>query len=367
MGPACFHTGPPSLRDARELTAYTLRHTTRKRGKTASVEGFMHDSGLNEAERRLQPRFSLAGLVGGLLVAAIVLAVAWRWDEGPDRYAMPQRSVALTAVPIAIDPASVVPLRLVGAWRLTAPDPRFGGLSALAIDRGGLLAVSDNGVVFRFPRPGDGPPTVEIADLPDGPGSPASKTDRDSESLARDTRGRGWWIGFETSNQLWLYDRDLTHALGSLRFGRKRWPFNRGIEAMLAEPDRLEVVPELAHEVVFEAGSKAASEPLGGVGSDISDMVRLANGETIVLMRNLEVTGFRLGLGALVRTTAGWRVERRVPLDVGMFMNLEGIAAEPRADGGTRLWLVTDDNFQRPMTTALFALDVPPGRWRGRD
>jgi hypothetical protein len=29
------------------------------------------------------------------------------------------------------------------------------------------------------------------------------------------------------------------------------------------------------------------------------------------------------------------------------------------------LWLITDDNFQPPMTTMLVALDVPPGAWKG--
>jgi hypothetical protein len=55
-----------------------------------------------------------------------------------------------------------------------------------------------------------------------------------------------------------------------------------------------------------------------------------------------------------------------VPLALGRFMNVEAVAAQPLPGGATRLWLVTDDNFQKPMTTAMFALDVPPGRWTGR-
>jgi hypothetical protein len=50
-----------------------------------------------------------------------------------------------------------------------------------------------------------------------------------------------------------------------------------------------------------------------------------------------------------------------------MVAHFEGIAVEPRGDGGTRLWLITDDNFQPPMTTMLVALDVPPGAWMGAD
>ncbi|MEO5641097.1 MAG: esterase-like activity of phytase family protein [Sphingomicrobium sp.] len=301
------------------------------------------------------------------MIALIIGLVTWQWSLLADRFPMAPRTVALHAEPIAIAPGAVAPLRLAGAWRLTAPDARFGGLSALAIDRGGLLAQNDSAVLYRFPRPGTGPARVAISELPDGPGSAHLKVDRDSESLARDPFGRGWWVGFETNNQLWLYDRDFRKALGRIDLGAARWPKNLGIEAMLAEPTGLTLVPERAHEVVHVANRRAVSESLSGVGSNISDVVRLPDGEIIVLTRDLGLTGVRTALGALVRGPSGWRVERRVPLDVGRFMNLEGLTAEPLAGGGTRLWLVTDDNFQKPMETALFALDVAPGRWGGAD
>jgi hypothetical protein len=85
----------------------------------------------------------------------------------------------------------------------------------------------------------------------------------------------------------------------------------------------------------------------------------------LVLLRDIGPTGFQISLGALVKRADGWRVERRVPLHLGMFGNFEGVAVERRGDGGTRLWLITDDNFQPPMTTMLVALDVPPGAWKG--
>lgn len=326
----------------------------------------MTDSKLNETERALQPRFSFPGVVGAVLITAIVALVMLGWGKLPYRLPMPPRTVPLHAQALPLDPSSVVPLRLAGAWRLTAPDPRFGGLSALAIDQGKLLALSDSAVLYRFAPPGQGPATVAIFDLADGPGSASRKVDRDSESLAPDPLGRGWWVGFETNNQLWLYSRDFSRALGKIDFGRKRWSKNLGIEAMLAGRGGLTLVPELGHEVVLVGNGKAVSEPMAGVGSNISDMVRLPDGEMIVLMRDLRLTGFDTSLGALVRTSDGWRVERRVPLDLGPFMNVEGITAQPLAGGTTRLWLVTDDNFRTPMTTVLFALDIPPGRWTGR-
>ena len=43
---------------------------------------------------------------------------------------------------------------------------------------------------------------------------------------------------------------------------------------------------------------------------------------------------------------------------LGPLDNAEALAAEPIA-GGTRLWLMTDDNFSWPMRTLLVALDLP--------
>ena len=50
--------------------------TTRKRGKTGSMQRLMPDCQFNEAERCLQPRFSFAGLLGSALLVAIIVLVA---------------------------------------------------------------------------------------------------------------------------------------------------------------------------------------------------------------------------------------------------------------------------------------------------
>jgi hypothetical protein len=330
------------------------------------MEELMPEDGLNQAERSMQSRFSLAVAAGCAAIIALVLVLAAQWRGEPNRFPLPPASVPLhfERLTIAADAAS--PLRIAGAWRLTADDPRFGGLSALAIDHGELLALSDSGVLARFASPSAGPAIVRIYEFPGGPGSPRFKVNRDSESLVRDATGRGWWVGFETRNQLRLFNPGFTRTLGTIDFGEDRWPENLGIEAMIAGTgDRLMLVPELAHEVVTVANGRARSEPLTGVGSKISDMARLPDGEMLVLLRDIGPTGFQISLGALVKRADGWRVERRVPLHLGLFGNFEGVAVERRGDGGTRLWLITDDNFQPPMTTMLVALDVPPGAWKG--
>ena len=131
---------------------------------------------------------------------------------------------------------------------------------------------------------------------------------------------------------------------------------------------RFLLVPELAHEVITVSANHAASHPLTGVGGKISDAVRLPDGEIIVLLRDYGLAGLRTAFGVLVDTPEVWWVERCVPLGLGLFRNFEEMTAQPLSSGGgTRLWFVTDDNFQLPMATDLFALGVPPGRWRGAD
>ena len=325
----------------------------------------MGDSQLNEAERRLQSRFSFGG---ALLVAAAVLVAASILKDAPNRTPMPPRTVGLHLRRLALDARSVAPLRLAGAWRLTADDSRFGGLSALAFDDGQLLALSDSGGLMRLAVPGPArEATVAIAELPDGPGSPVRKRDRDSEALARDPQGRGWWVAFEQYHQLWLFDRGFGSALGSIDLGRKRWRRNLGVEAMLADPGRPTLLPEPGREVVEVGHGRAASRPLRGTASRISDAARLPDGETLVLLRGFGLRGIENALGVLMPRGDGWAIERRVALDLGPLVNLEGLAVEAMPGGATRLWLVSDDNFQPPMTTELIALDVPPGRWPGNE
>ncbi len=356
---------PPSLRDARELTTKTSVADTEPK-ETVSLEWLMGGRQLNEAERPLQSRFRLVEVGGSFLVAVTVLLWAWAWGGGPDRTPMPPRTVALQFERLKLDPMSVAPLTLAGAWRMTAPDPRFGGLSALAIDRGQLLALSDSGVLVRFAPPGwRGAGKATLTDLVAGPGSPLLKENRDSESLARDPDGRGWWVGFENHDQLWLYDPAFQRPLHRILFGRGRWPKNLGLEAIIAMPGgRLRLLPELAEEVVDVGVGRAVSRPMRGTGSRISDAASLPGGVTLVLLRDRQPRGLVAALGVLVdRGSAGWRIERRVPLQFGMFANPEGLAVQRLGNGRTRLWLVTDDNLQPPLTTDLYAIDLPSGGW----
>jgi hypothetical protein len=61
----------------------------------------------------------------------------------------------------------------------------------------------------------------------------------------------------------------------------------------------------------------------------------------------------------------GFRITDRKELRLGALDNIEGIAVESRAGGSTRLWMISDDNFQRPLRTLLLAVDLPPKRRGG--
>lgn len=319
---------------------------------------------LNNPERRWQSPFRMSGAAGALIIGVIVGICAWQWGHGPDRRPLPARTVALQFERVAIDPRDVAPLGLAGAWRLTADDPRFGGFSALFFDRGQLLALSDSAILARFSPPASAAEgVVTISELPDGPGSPLIKENRDSEALVADPLGRGWWVAFEQHHQIWFYDPAFRRGRRVVDFGRKRWPRNLGIEALLVEPGRILAIPEQGREVVELTSGRVSSLPLRSAGSRISDAARLATGEMVLLLRDVGFMGLRNALAVLVRDRAGWRVDRQVQLGLGRFDNMEGIAIQPTADGGVRLWLIADDNSQPPLTTLLVALDLPEGRW----
>ncbi len=294
-------------------------------------------------ERGVQPLFSRLKLFSGLAVALPILALAM-WLKGqPSRSPGPDRIVEGRAEIVAVGGG-------MKAWRLSAPDRRFGGLSALAVDRGQLLALTDSGVAVRFSPPRSGKAMrFALHDLPSGPGNPLRKSNRDSESLLADRDGRGWWVGFETRHSLWLFDRSLTRVLAT-RWLDVDWAANRGGEA-LAGGAKGEVM------VLPEGGGPAVGGKLDAP-EGTADATRLADGRLVLLVRRLGVSGFDNQLW--IAAGAG-KAARRIALDLGALDNMEGIAAAPRPDGGTRLWIVSDDNFRPWMRTLLVALDLPPG------
>ena len=308
------------------------------------------------AERRVQPKFSIGWAAAALALLALI-GLFDRWlVTFPDRAELGWRTARIAATPLDLDAAAFRPFRLAGAWRLTSDDPRFGGISALAVDRGRLVALSDSGVVVRF---APSRRTALIGELPAGPGNAGFKVNRDSEALAADPLGRGWWVAFENRDELWLYDRDFRKALRRVELGKQDWRLNNGVEGALADGESLLLLHEAGGHVIRLTGTRSQVLPIAGAGARLSDGVALGGGRWLVIERRLTPFGFRNALRVLERSGDNYRLAQRLALPLGPVDNVEAAAVERLAGGRRRLWLMTDDNLQPPMRTLLMALDLP--------
>ena len=318
------------------------------------------------AERAVQPKFSIRWALAALfLVAAIALFDRWV-ARVPDRRELGPSLARIDSAPIDLDAAGFAPWRLAGAWRLTSDDRRFGGISALAVDGGRLLALSDSGVVVRFSASRR---AASIAELPDGPGHRGFKADRDSEALIADPAGRGWWVAFENRGELWLYDPTFARALRRIALGERGWPINQGIEGMVRDGDALLLLHESGGHLLRLTGTRARAMPIAGARARLSEALDVGGGQLLVVERQLTPLGFRNALLVLERDGGGYRFGRRLRLPLGRHDNVEGAAVERLPDGTRRLWLITDDNLQPPLRTLLVALDLPasvPGKRGGK-
>jgi hypothetical protein len=320
------------------------------------MSGDMPDSRLNRAERALQQSFMKSAVFNGLFVGVAVMAVYGLIRPLPDRDARPPAQVALRVEPVFLPPSGS-PLHLAGAWVLKASDARFGGLSALAIDRGRFLSVSDRGAVVRFDLPPTSHPTALVQDLLAGPGDFRKKWARDAESLARDPSGRGWWVGFEQHHSLWLYDDQFDRALTAIDLRQADWGDNRGAEGLLADRTALLVTAENGRDAI-EAGSGGIARLDLQAGAEVADAARAPDGSAWLLLRSKGRHGITQSIAPLQRQGLGYRAGPRWPLPKGAFDNYEGMAIEPLPGVGWRFWLVTDDGHRVMARTLLVALDL---------
>jgi hypothetical protein len=321
----------------------------------------MPDSGSIKTEQAVQPLFSKASVFSylGLILIFAAVMLSGGVLKGPEtRSVGASRAATVSFTPIKFDGSSFAPLDLAGAWSVTVADSRFGGVSAVALDSGALLALTDAGSLAWLPKPGTGTRAI-VSDLPDGPGSPDLKMNRDTEALARDPSGRGWWVAFEHCHQLWLYDPNFRRALLKIDFGPKRWSKNRGIEALIPLGKSLFLFPEPGDEWLQWRSGRAVTHPLESGFGFISDGVRLSDGRVLLVTRSFGLSGIDKHLVQVERKGDRIRLRELATLALGAMDNVEAIAAEPRDHGGTRLWLMTDNDFRPRAPTVLVALDLP--------
>jgi hypothetical protein len=289
-----------------------------------------------------------------LLIAGLVVGGHWHFARLPDRVARADNVSPVTYASVRL-PSQAGALRIAGAWRLTSREPRLGGVSALAVDRGALLALTDSGVVIRLPKPNGPRVTASFRDLPAGPGPARFKAARDSEALAFDRSGRGWWVAFESRHSLWWYDAGFARGEQRTRLDRLGWRANQGGEGMVADADGVTIFPESGVEMVRvkQSGMKRiALDPRYG---RLADAAALPDGRTILLARTFGPLGFSAKLLLL----DGNGLSPITAIRLGRLDNPEAIAAEALPGGTIRIWLMTDNDFRRRVPTLLVALDWP--------
>jgi hypothetical protein len=268
-------------------------------------------------------------------------------------------------------------LLFLEGWQISSDSPRFGGISALHVEGGEAIALSDAGTLLRFALPrAAGPGRVRLVPLPDGPGPATRKSNRDTESFWLD--GRWLWVGFEKHNMVWRYRRaDLRASAAARPEPMRRWRGNAGPEAMVRLADgRFLLFGEGMNDnrpdsdaVLFdgdpaEPGTPAAALRFRRVpGYRVTDAALLPDGRLLILSRRF---AWLEGLSAVLSvadprglragaTIAGREIARlQPPLTVD---NMEALSVTVE-NGRTIVWLASDDNFFPLQRTLLLKFEL---------
>ena len=267
----------------------------------------------------------------------------------------------------------------LGGWSLSSTNGLFGGISAMHVDNGSILALTDTGHIIRFPVPGgnSGILSGRIDPLADGPGSPLIKQSRDTEALA--VAGNTAWIGFERRNVIWRYrTSDWRSDAHAAPIAMKQWPKNGGSEGIVRLRDgRFLVFSENARLsdgssqlLLFDGDPtepRSRSVTLGyraPRGFFATDAAELTDGRLLILNRRLSWLGSfsaKLVIASLPgrgRIVAGRPVAWfHSPVTVD---NMEALSVTSEA-GRTIVWIASDDNFSPPLQRTLlmkFRLDA---------
>ena len=266
-------------------------------------------------------------------------------------------------------------LAFLGGWALTSNDRRFGGISAMHVEVGHVLALTDSGWRIRMPLPGGARSVrADIAMVAEGPGDDEEdKENRDVESLV--VAGAQAWLGYEQANAVWRYDLPSFRARASAApTAMAKWSDNRGAEAMVRLPDgRFLVFSEGEggdSEVLLFAGDPAVPGTRAlrlryrpPQGYRVTDAALLPDGRLALLNRRVSLfAGFTARLtiarlpdlseGAVIAGEEAATFEGAVTRD-----NFEALGVT-REGGRSILWIASDDNYNPLQRTLLmkFAL-----------
>jgi hypothetical protein len=267
-------------------------------------------------------------------------------------------------------------LTFLGGWWLRSDHPEFGGISAMHVENGAVLALTDAGRVLRFPIPARrGRAPLGLMPLPDTAG--VAKTQRDTEAMAiADDHA---WIAFERRNAVHRYRLPGWTLDASARpEAMKAWSQNSGGEAMIRLRDgRFLLFREGgsdaagATEVILLSGDPAlpgtratAMRYRAPPGYRITDAAELTDGRLLFLNRRVgfpEGFSVKLTMAAPPTLRAGELLQGE---EIASFAspvttdNYEALSVT-REGGSTIVWIASDDNFIDLERTLLmkFALD----------
>jgi hypothetical protein len=325
-------------------------------------------------------------LAGVLTALALLAACAPSAADAP----IPEqwRAIDVEAAPVRFGDAQVGRLRFRGGLELHSHDAAFGGLSGLEVlDDGRVIALSDSGEWFEGRLQLDaGGALVGLADMRvalmrDENGQPfASKEAGDSEDLTQLPDGR-FAVSFEQTQSIRIYDLNRDGPFGAAAPGPslqgvERLPPNVGLEAIASTENGALVVGAeggdaattpiwLAPLSPHDPAPPHARYPLAR-GFSLTSLDRLPGGGYVALERfyapvigaRARITRFaasavETGGEAMPGVEELARLGPPHPVD-----NFEGVSAVRMADGVTRLYIVSDDNFSARQRTLLLAFDV---------
>jgi hypothetical protein len=313
-----------------------------------------------------------------LFLLAALFALATITRSGPRPPPPGPGYGAIVATPIALDagdPArrDVGALHFLAGWTLTSADLRFGGISGLHVEAGEISAISDLGILLRFPAPGaDARLPIRFAPFEEGPGPRVRKSNRDTEGLL--IRGDALWASFERHNMIWRYDRASLRATASARPpAMRRWGGNRGPEALVRLADGRFLVfaegrddgSDSSEAVLFAGDPAVEGTPATSLryrrptGFRATDAALLPDGRILILNRRFSWWGgwsARLVVAEIGNSEIGGRevAALEAPLTVD---NMEGLSVT-REGGRTIVWLASDDNYSPLQRTLLLKFEL---------
>lgn len=273
-------------------------------------------------------------------------------------------------------PPKLQPASLIGALRLTDPDPMFGGFSAVSISADGrdILALSDRGAYVRgtIRRDADGVADSAqfgaISLLLGSDGAVPVPELADSEGLAIGTDGRTY-VSFEGATRVSRYpglDGIPTDLPRHIPFAQL--PLNKGLEALAIDADgTLFALPEVLEDAtipvyVFENGSWRDGWTVPRVGRFRPVAADFGpDGRLYLLERRFQgLSGFATRLRRFdVRPDGLSDGVILLQTPAGLHDNLEGLSIWRPTNGGLRATMISDDNFFALQVTEIVEYSLP--------